>query len=63
MGSLTETINHVKTNLMPDYNYDEFDREDDYEDDEYEPTPRLAADSRTNYNSRHAQDNVETNWD
>ncbi len=26
LGSLTETINHVKNNLMPDYDYEEFER-------------------------------------
>ncbi|MEM7370138.1 MAG: DUF3276 family protein [Bacteroidota bacterium] len=28
LASLTKTINHVKTELMPDYDYDEFDRRD-----------------------------------
>lgn len=27
--ALNETINHVKTDLMPDYDFSEFDREDD----------------------------------
>ncbi len=30
-GGLDEAINHVKTELMPDYDYEEFDKE--YEDD------------------------------
>lgn len=37
MNSLTETIDHVKVNLMPDYDYDEFDRDpyvNDYGDEE-----------------------------
>ena len=28
LASLTKTIDHVKTELMPDYDYDEFDRRD-----------------------------------
>ncbi|MFN4082115.1 MAG: DUF3276 family protein [Bacteroidia bacterium] len=28
MEALEETINHVKTDLMPDYNFEEFDRVD-----------------------------------
>ena len=31
MGGLEEAINHVKTELMPDYDYEEFDK--NYEDD------------------------------
>ena len=62
MSSLTETIDHVKTNLMPDYDYDEFARSGEYEDD-YDYSPKIAADAGTNYNSQGAQDNVETNWD
>lgn len=38
VNTLIETVNHVKTELLPDYNYDEFDHEG--EDDDY----RMAAD-------------------
>lgn len=37
MTCLTETIDYVKTTLLPDYDYDEFDRNngyDDYDDEE-----------------------------
>lgn len=49
MVCLTETIDHVKTTLLPDYDYDEFDRNNGYddEDDEQENDgyrPNLAAD-------------------
>lgn len=38
LASLEETINYIKTELMPDYDYEEFDRrhaenEEDYSDD------------------------------
>ncbi|MDP5169330.1 MAG: PUR family DNA/RNA-binding protein [Bacteroidia bacterium] len=37
LSSLEKTIDFVKAELMPDYDYDEFDRQhDDYADDEYE---------------------------
>lgn len=34
LASLNKTVDHVKTELMPDYDYDEFDRrrEEQYED-------------------------------
>ncbi|MDX2247609.1 MAG: DUF3276 family protein [Bacteroidia bacterium] len=35
LASLAKTVDHVKQELMPDYDYDEFDRrERDYEDDD-----------------------------
>ncbi len=36
LSNLEEAINHVKTELMPDYNYEEFDHrdEDDYNNEE-----------------------------
>jgi hypothetical protein len=65
MACLNETIDHVKTNLMPDYNYDEFDREPFYdEEEEEESVPRIAAEPRGQYgrpNDRN--DGVNTRWD
>lgn len=66
MGSLNATIDHVKTNLMPDYNYDEFDRENYYEDDEEdEDVPRIAAEPRQPYGRSQDQGNERSNtrWD
>lgn len=35
LASLNKTVDHVKTELMPDYDYDEFDRREmDYDDDD-----------------------------
>ena len=49
---------------MPDYDYDEFARSPEFEDDNTFSQPSsMAADGGTNYNSQGAQDNVETNWD
>lgn len=36
LGSLIKTIDHVKTELLPDYDYEEFDRESDYDDNGYD---------------------------
>lgn len=36
MDALNETINHVKTELMPDFDFDAFN----HDDDEYEHTPK-----------------------
>jgi hypothetical protein len=63
MTCLNETIDHVKTNLMPDYNYDEFDREQYYEDDE-EEVPRIAAEGRAPYGRNDGPQNENrTRWD
>lgn len=45
LGNLEEVINYIKTELMPNYDYDEFNRrDDDYDDDddmdEYEGSRR-----------------------
>jgi hypothetical protein len=64
MTCLNETIDHVKTNLMPDYNYDEFDREPHYDDNEDDDdVPRIAAEPRSPYNTQGRNDDVSTRWD
>ncbi len=63
MGCLNETIDHVKTNLMPDYNYDEFDREPYYDDEDEENVPRIAAEPRAPYGNNVRNDDVNTRWD
>lgn len=35
VDALQETIDHVKTDLMPDYNFEEFDRDYDEKSDDY----------------------------
>jgi Protein of unknown function (DUF3276) len=62
MTCLNETIDHVKTNLMPDYNYDEFDREHYYDEEEDgdNSVPRIAAEPRAPYGR---QDDVSTRWE
>lgn len=37
MEALTDTVNHVKTELMPEYNFEEFNR-DNYERPDYSDT-------------------------
>ncbi|MEL6627233.1 MAG: DUF3276 family protein [Bacteroidota bacterium] len=34
LASLTKTVDHVKHELMPDYDYDEFDRQHEHVDEE-----------------------------
>lgn len=44
LTSLNQTIDHVKTELLPDYDYDEFTRRpQEGEDDEYAAKPKAAA--------------------
>ncbi len=47
--SLNETVDHIKTELMPDYDYDEFTRryEEDEENGEY--TPRDNSKDETSW--------------
>jgi hypothetical protein len=65
MSCLNDTIDHVKLNLMPDYNYDEFDREPYYDDEEEEDVPRIAAESRPPYGHNDGRSNEQstTRWD
>ncbi len=42
LASLTDTIDHIKTELMPDYNYDEYARRYDEEDEEGTPSAVTA---------------------
>jgi hypothetical protein len=54
MSCLNETVDYVKTTLMPDYDYDEFDREhgyDEYDEDEYESGGKykMAAEGESRY--------------
>ena len=40
IASLNKTVDHVKTELMPDYDYDEFDRRRDELEEEYASNSR-----------------------
>jgi hypothetical protein len=40
LEALEETVNYIKTELMPDYDYDEFARRHEEEDDYYEDESR-----------------------
>lgn len=62
LGSLEEVINFIKTDLMPNYDYDEFNRRhDDYDDDE-----EMDDNHDENFNSHrrrnHADSDEEMTW-
>jgi hypothetical protein len=62
---LGETIDYVKTTLMPDYDYDEFDREPEEDDESY---GNVAAERQAPYgkdvrSKGGLDDEVATNWD
>ncbi len=42
VASLLKTVDHVKNDLLPDYDYDEFDRYDEEEEYENETSPQHA---------------------
>ncbi len=61
LASLAKTIDHVKVELMPDYDYEEFDRRQDDYDDDYDGDSYLAED-RVNKEEEHIQP-LSTRWE
>ncbi len=55
---LTDTINHVKTELLPDYDYEEFDREPIHND--YRESGKVAAEEPA-YNKE--EDDTSRPWE
>lgn len=74
VSSLNEVINHVKTELMPDFDYEEFDRrqaeweaqnretDEADEEDRNEPTDEKEADNDKNPRTRRADDDDDMSW-
>ena len=58
---LGETIDHVKTTLLPDYDYDEFDRDPIHMDDEDNGRYKMAAEDQAPYAP--SDDDVATTWE
>jgi hypothetical protein len=52
MEALTNTVNHVKTELLPDVDFDQFDHAHDHHDGEEAVAP-----------SAKSEDNGELKWD
>lgn len=69
MNCLTETIDYVKTRLLPDYDYEEFDREAITLTDEEgrDNNHSVAAEPANQYGEEYAtaevEDDVATTWD
>ena len=71
MNCLTETIDYVKTQLLPDYDYEEFDREPItlMTPEDGDNNNRMAAESSNSYNednyatTAEVEDDVATTWD
>ena len=64
VNCLNETIDYVKTELLPDYDYEEFDRDPIHmndEDDSYRSSNRVAAE-KDSYNSSRRDEHA-TTWD
>ena len=55
LEALEETVNYIKTELMPDYDYDEFARRHEEEDDYYEEESR---EQRPPYRGREGQEGL-----
>ena len=67
MAALDQTIDHVKTNLMPDYDYNEFDRrpESFYEGSSNESTPAAssAPAEAASDDAKEKVDELSTTWE
>ncbi len=65
LASLVNTIDHVKTELMPDYNYEEFDRkEEDFNNSETpDSTPETEDTSFAEVAATEESDGLSTSWD
>ncbi|MDX2285295.1 MAG: DUF3276 family protein [Bacteroidia bacterium] len=62
LATLNKTVEHVKTELMPDYDYDEFDhRERDYDDYDEQDGYGAAPDRRER--SAEVEDSLSTRWE
>lgn len=59
MESLTDVVSHVKTELMPDYDYDEFNRRNE----EYEEDNNNNNSSENNYSDKKYNSTVEESDD
>lgn len=42
LEAMNETMNHVKTDLLPEYDFDEFSKNDDYRDDYHNDSPKAS---------------------
>ncbi len=58
---LTDTINHVKTDLLPDYDYEEFDRDPIHSD--YNNDGGKIAAEESSYNEKEEDDDTSRPWD
>ena len=59
MEALSETVDHVKTELLPEYDFDEFSRRYDEEGDDYEHMPDNEDVGATKSSKTEGQENVE----
>lgn len=65
MAALDQTIDHVKTNLMPDYDYNEFDRrpESFYEGASNESAASSAPAEAASDDAKEKVDELSTTWE
>jgi hypothetical protein len=57
LEAMNETVNHVKTDLLPEYDFDEFSKNDDYRQDDFSDDKPVA---KTNSYSSDAAPKSET---
>lgn len=73
LASLTKTVDHVKTELMPDYDYDEFDREHEFDgeyahdysnSEDYDKVEGLSANSaEETETTMEMEETLSTSWE
>ncbi|WNJ18586.1 DUF3276 family protein [Pontibacter sp. G13] len=63
LASLTKTVDHVKTELMPDYDYDEFDRrEREYEREDFDSDGENVVEEEYEVETE-LEDTLSTSWE
>ena len=64
LASLNKTVDHVKTELMPDYDYDEFDRRDrEYDNNNDQEGDNQNDDSLSFDSEENETESLSTTWD
>ncbi len=63
LASLNKTVDHVKTELMPDYDYDEFDRKRmEYSEESVDDSPHNSEDN-FDVLDRRIEETLPTSWE
>ncbi len=63
LASLNKTVDHVKTELMPDYDYDEFDRRREEQYDDYDQGKENMESAYDEVLDKPIKETLPTSWE